>query len=347
MSAAPVGRRICIVMLTALGDAVHVLPVVKAIKRRSPETHITWVLQPAAAALVRGHPAVDALIVFERSRGWRAFLETRRELAALEFDAVLLLQPYLKAAVLASFARAKTKVGTDRARAKDLSWLFTPTRLPRRPLAHMQDQFLEFLEPFGIDPNPLEWELGPWPDERVWQRQFLAQFDRPVASIVVATSKGEKDWPAERWAVIADALHDQYGLQVVLVGGRSPRELAAEAIIRERTRHPPFSALGSGVRKLVSIIDGSALVLSPDTGPLHMAVALDRPVISLIGYTDPRRTGPYQRFQDLVIDAFHNPGEQGPVTAERRHARMPRIEIPAVLAAIATWKVRYSSRPKS
>ena len=346
MTAAPTSR-ICIIMLTALGDAVHVLPLINAIRRRMPTAHITWVVQPAAAALVRGHPAVDALVVFERSRGWRAFLEARRELATREFDTVLLLQPYLKAALLASFAHAPAKIGTDRTRAKDLSWLFTPTRLPRRPLAHMQDQFLEFLEPFGIDPEPLEWELGPWPDERPWQTEFFSRFDRPVASIVVATSKAAKDWPADRWAVIADALHEQYGLQVVLVGGQSTRELAAEAIIRERTRHPPFSALGSGVRRLVSIIDGSALVLSPDTGPLHMAVALDRPVISLIGYSDPRRTGPYRRYQDLAIDAFHDRGERGPVTDERRHGRMERIGVPAVLEAIALWKARYSSRPKS
>ena len=74
---------------------------------------------------------------------------------------------------------------------------------------------------------------------------------------------------------------------------RSPRELHAESVIMERTTTKPISALGSGLRNLVGILDGSALVLAPDTGPLHMAVALDRPVISLIGYTNPKRTGPY------------------------------------------------------
>lgn len=343
----PVPRRVCIVMLTALGDAVHVLPVVTALKRHSPDTRITWVLQPAAAALVRGHPAVDELIVFERARGRHGFLDARRELARREFDAVLLLQPYLKAALLASFARARMKIGIDRARAADLSWLATPTRLPARPLGHMQDQFLEFAEFLGVPTEPLEWNLGPWPDERRWQNDFFARIDRPVAAIVVATSKAEKDWMPERWADVSDALVDRHGLQPVLVGGRSDREVAAERIILERARHRPLSALGSGVRPLVSILERSALVLTPDTGPLHMSIALNRPTVSLIGYADPRRTGPYRRYHDLMIDAFHDPGEVGPVTNERRRDRMARITTDDVLARVDVWRERYDSRPKS
>ena len=340
-------HRICIVMLTALGDAVHVLPVITALKRAAAGTHITWIVQPAAAALVRGHPAIDDLIVFERARGHRAFLEVRRALSTREFDAVLLLQPYLKAAVLASFARAPLKIGTDRSRAADLSWLSTPTRLPRRPLGHMQDQFLEFLEIFGVPAEPLVWDLGPWPSERSAQQAFLTGISRPLAAIVVGTSKAEKDWLPERWAEVSDALVEDYGLQPVLVGGRSERELAAEQIIMKRALHRPISALGSGVRPLVSILDGSALVLSPDTGPLHMSIALGRPTISLIGYADPRRTGPYRRCHDLMIDAFHDPGEVGPVTNERRPHRMQRITVRDVMARVQLWRERYASRPKS
>jgi heptosyltransferase I len=333
-------------MLTALGDAVHVLPLITAIKRQSPSTRITWIVQPAAGALVRGHPSIDELIVFDRARGWRAFLDARRDLSTRRFDAVLLLQPYLKAAALATFAQAPLKIGTDRSRAADMSWIATPVRLPRRPLGHMQDQFLEFAEYFGIRAEPLDWQLGPWPSERRWQQEFFASIDRPVASIVVATSKAEKDWLPERWADVADTLVERYGLQPVLVGGRSERELDAERVILARARHRPISALGSGVRPLVSILDGSALVLSPDTGPLHMSVALRRPVISLIGYADPRRTGPYRHFHDLMIDAFHEPGEEGPVTSERRN-NMHRITVDEVLTRVELWKQRYDSRPKS
>lgn len=334
-------------MLTALGDAVHVLPVITALKRHAPGTHITWIVQPAAASLVRGHPSVDEVLVFDRAKGRRAFLDAKRALATRDFDAVLLLQPYLKAAVLAWFARAPMKIGIDRSRAADLSWLATPTRLPTRPLGHMQDQFLEFVDFFGVEREPLVWDLGPWPAEREAHRAFFDGIDKPIASIVIATSKPEKDWLPERWAEVSDALIEDYGLQPVLVGGRSARELAAEQVIMTRALHRPISALGSGVRPLVSILDGSALVLSPDTGPLHMSVALGRPTISLIGYADPRRTGPYRHFHDLMIDAFHDPGEAAPVTNERRRDRMPRITVRDVLARVEIWRQRYASRPKS
>ena len=340
-------QRICIVMLTALGDAVHVLPLVTAIKRHAPATHITWVLQPPAAALVRGHPAVDELLVFDRVRGLRAFLDMRGMLRQRRFDAVLLLQPYLKAAVLAALAPAQRRIGTDRSRAADLSWIATPERLPRRPLGHMQDQFLEFLAPFGVTAEPLTWDLGPWSDERAAQREFFARIEKPVAALVVGTSKPAKDWMPERWAEVVDILTEDFGLQPVLVGGKSERELAAQSIIMARAVHPPISALGSGIRPLVSILDGSALVISPDTGPLHMSVALNRPVISLIGYADPRRTGPYRRFHDLMIDAFHEPGEESPVTNERRHDRMTHIRVRDVVDRVTVWKDRYASRPKS
>ncbi len=339
--------RICIVMLTALGDAVHVLPVINAIKRHAPGTRITWVVQPAAAALVRGHPAIDELLVFDRARGARAFVEIRRELRQRAFDVVLLLQPYLKAAVLAAFAPAPRKIGTDRARARDLTWLVTPERLPPRPLSHMQDQFLEFLQLFEIPAEPLEWSLEPRAEERGWQRKFFAGIERPVVALVIGTSKPEKDWLPERWAELCDVLTEDYGLQPVLVGGTSERELASKRIICERAVHPPMSALGSGIRPLVSILDGSALVISPDTGPLHMSVALDRPVISLIGYADPRRTGPYRRYLDLMIDAYHDPGENGAITNERRTGRMGRIRVTDVLQKVEIWKAAYSSRPKS
>jgi heptosyltransferase I len=141
---------------------------------------------------------------------------------------------------------------------------------------------------------------------------------------------------------VCDALWERHGLQPVLVGGRSPRELAAEAVIRARARHEPVSALGSGLRKLTAILGGSALVLSPDTGPLHIAVALGRPVISLMGYTNPRRVGPYRRFRDLMIDAYGEPGEAYGATMRHRTGRMERITVADVLAKVQLWSERYA-----
>ena len=105
------------------------------------------------------------------------------------------------------------------------------------------------------------------------------------------------------------------------------------------------SALGSGLRKLVGILDGAALVLSPDTGPLHMTVALNRPVISLMGYTNPKRVGPYRRFHDLLIDAYGEPGEDYPISMENRPGRMARITVRDVLDRVERWRADLRRPP--
>ena len=332
---------ICIVMMSAVGDAVHELPVINALKRANPRTRITWVLQPGPATLVRGHRSVDEIIIFDRGRGWRAFANVRSELAKRRFDLVVNLQVYFKAGIVTAFTRSPVKLGFDRARARDFNWLFTNRKIPAHAVQHVQDQYFEFLTALGVSLDPMVWDLGPWPGERAWQRDFVASVNRPVASIVIATSKPEKDWIPERWAEVADALYLRYGMQVVLVGGTSEREREAERIVMERTSHKPRSELGSGLRKLVSILDASSLVLSPDTGPLHMCVALDRPVISLMGYTNPKRTGPYRKFHDLMIDVYGEPGESYPISMENRPGRMRHIETQNVLEKVALWKERY------
>lgn len=333
--------RVCIVMMSAVGDAVHVLPVLHALKRRAPSSHITWILQPGPATLVRGHPLVDEIVEFDRRRGLGAFADIRRQLRDRTFDLVLDLQVYFKAGVVTSFLRSPVKLGFDRARARDANWLFTTHRIPPHPDGqHVQDQYFEFLTALGIPAEPVEWNLGPWPAERPWQQEFFARLDRPAVAMVIGTSKPEKDWIPERWAQVVDALHADFGLQPVLVGGRSPRELEAERIIMATASHKPVSALGSGLRNLVALLHGSALVITPDTGPLHMAVALDRPVISLIGYTNPKRTGPYRRSRDLIIDAYGDPGEDYPISMENRPGRMPRITVDDVLAKVELARSR-------
>jgi heptosyltransferase I len=320
-----------------------VLPLVNALKRHDQDVRITWLLQPGAAALVRGHPAVDEIIVLDRKRGWSGFLDVRRELAARTFDITLALQDYLKAGVLTALTRAPVRLGYDSARARDLNWIFTNRQIPASPPAHIQDEYLEFLAPLGVVPEPIEWQLGPWEAERDWQRELVSRFDRPIASLVIGSSRREKDWIAERWAEVSNALYADFGLQPVLVGGRSPREVETEHTIMAHTNPPPVSLLNSGLRRLVSILDASELVISLDTGPLHMAVALRRPVISLIGFSNPLRTGPYRASQELIVSAYGPPSRAGRLLIERHRDRMPQITAGDVLEKVEVWRERQGS----
>ena len=334
-------NRVAIVMMSAVGDVVHVMPVIHALKAHRPSMHITWVLQPGPATLVRGHPLVDEVILFDRARGWRAFANVRRVLSGQRFDLVLGLQVYFKAGVVTRLAPAPVRLGFDRARARDGNWLFTTHRIAPHDGQHVQDQYFEFLDALEIPHGSPQWTLGPWNnEERQWQREFLAQYSRPIAPIVVATSKPSKDWMPERWAAVCHLLWDEFGLQPVLVGGRSAREVQAEAAIL-RDAPMAVSALGSGLRRLSAILDGAALALSPDTGPLHLAVALRTPVISLLGYTNPKRVGPYDFARDLMIDAYGDPGEDYPLDMRYREQRMPRISVDDVRGMLQRWRARY------
>jgi heptosyltransferase I len=143
---------------------------------------------------------------------------------------------------------------------------------------------------------------------------------------------------------VSDALASDYGLAPVLLGGPSPREAATAAEIARLARHRPVNALGSGLRRLVALLDGCTLVVSLDTAPLHMSVALDRPVISLMAQASPRRSGPYRRFEDLVVDAFTEPGDGARVVWERRRGRMARITVQDVLEKVERWMTRYAHR---
>lgn len=335
--------RVCIVMMSAVGDTVHVLPILTALKRHRPDAQVTWILQPGPATLVRGHPDIGDILLFDRGNGWRAFNELRRQLSRRRFDLALALQVYLKAGMITRMVKAPVKLGFDMARARDLNWVFTNAQVPPHPMQHVQDQYFEFLDALGVPHEAPVWNLGPWPHERGDQRERLRAFDRPIAPIVVATSKAQKDWLPERWAAVCDALYGDFGLQPVLVGGRSDRESAAERVIMQQAKVPVVSALGSGLRGLVQLIDGAAVVLSPDTGPLHVTVALDRPVISLIGYSNPKRVGPYRKFHDLMIDAYGEPGEDYPISMENRLNRLPRISVDDVLSRVQRWKSGYAA----
>jgi heptosyltransferase I len=333
--------RVCIVMMSAVGDTVHVLPIVTALKRFRPSMKISWVLQPGPASLVRGHPDIDEIIPFAYGTGAGAFLDVRRELRAREFDLVIDLQVSLKAGLVTSFTRAPIKLGFDRARAHDANWLFTTHRIPAGPRQHVQEQYFEFLKYLGVPHTPVTWNLRPSLDERAEQDLFFLQFDRPIVSIVCGTSDADRDWFPDRWAAVCDALDRDYDLQPVLVGGPSNRERATAAAITAACKtSKPHNALGhGGLRGLVGILQGSELVISLDTAPLHIAVAVGRPVIALMSQADPKRTGPYGRGLNLVVNAFDEPDDPpNEVLWMRRRGRMNRITVDQVLAKVHAWR---------
>lgn len=331
-------------MLSAIGDAVHVLPVANALKRAWPETRITWVIQPVPHLLVKDHPAIDDFILFHRRKGmdgWRGFADFAREVGDRRFDLLIGLQVYFKAGALTALTPARMKLGFDRERARDMQWLFTTHRIPPHEPQHVQDQYFEFVRWLGIDPEPVTWDIRLTDGEREAQEGFFGNLDQPACAVVVGTSKPEKNWTAEGFARVLEVVEREHGLRPVLVGGPSAIERGIADEIVARTSARVVDTLGNDLRKLVWILEGSALTLSPDTGPLHISRALETPVVGLFGYTNPKRSGPYRAYQDLVVDGYAtHPGESYPIEHAYRDG-MKRVTVDMVLERVALAMERY------
>lgn len=338
----PAGR-VCVVLLTGLGDVVMGLPLVSALKRHDPRRHVTWVVEPMPSGVLRHHPAVDEVVVYRKKEGLAGVRALRRELAGRRFDLTLNLNVYFKSVWGTLLSGAPHRLGFGPDRARDAVWLASNHHLSSRPRRHTLDMFLEFAEHLGISEPGLQWGLGLTDEERRAQEEFFAPLrDRPVVALVPASANAKKDWLPERYARLADALASDYGARCLLVGGPGERETALAREVMDRASAKPVWALGDGVRRLLWLLGGSDLVVAPDTGPVHIARALEVPVIGLYGHTNPWRVGPYRRYEDLWVDRYTEPGEApDPGRFDPRHGRMEQITVDDVLERVGRAAARH------
>ena len=347
-------HRVCIVLLMRIGDVVWGLPIANALKRQDPDREITWVIESGPAPLLDPHPSIDRVITFDRRKGLTESVKLWRSLRPLEFDVVLCVSHYFKSAIPVIAARAPHKISFGPDRASDLQWIFSNHNLPPSRSYHMQRRYLEFLDFLGIeyDQDAIEWRIQITDEERKAQSCFFEQFGaRDVVGIVTASYGLRNSWPAERFGRLAAALAREYDFGVLLLGGPDPREQAlARQVRREAGDDRVVWGLGPDLRRLVYLIDGCSLLVSVDTGPLHIARALQRPVIGLYGTTDPWRTGPYRAYQDLWVDRYNFDGAENPVDPPEpgeAKDRMQEISVDDVLARVERAKSRYPIRKGS
>lgn len=325
-------RRICVIRTSALGDVVHALAMVNGLRYGFPEAHITWILHPVPHDVVRHQPAVDRFIVFPRRGGWRSL---RRKLAGECFDLCVVPQVSFKASLVAALVRAPVKLGFDFARSRELHYFFTTAHLPRRPAGHVFDQYLEFVEFLGIEDYEPRWDLVLTAEERMAGAAFSAGLSGPALGLVVASSSRHKDWPPAAYARLADEASSRFGLVPVLIGGPGSRDATAAQEIAALARGPVVMALDGPVRTTMVKLAHCRVVVAPDTGPLHLAVALGVPTVGLYAYSDPRRCGPV-KFRELLVDRYNQSGEDAdrPVTRRTRPGAMATITVEEVLSRL-------------
>ncbi len=338
-------RRVCIVLLSGIGDVVHGLALANDLKGISSDIEVVWVAEPAPAQVLEHHPAVDRCIVYRKHAGLAGAAELRAAMRDVSADLTLNVQRYLKSVWPTLFSGAPVRVGLPRSKTRDGIFLAHTHVLAEGPWKHSQELFLDFRWALGVPRDaPVTWDLRFSEDEREEQHAFFSGLDeRPRAALVVGSANPKKDWPGERWGALADALASEYGFEVLLLGGPSERErrLADQVLTSTSTR--PLDCLGDSVRRLSWILDGSDLVVAPDTGPLHIAHALNVPVIGLFAHTNPARVGPYARFRDLVVDRYTEPGDEpDPSGYLPKEDRMETITLDDVLEKVELARSRYS-----
>ncbi|WP_424409295.1 glycosyltransferase family 9 protein [Pasteurella sp. PK-2025] len=291
-------RALCILRLSAIGDVCHALAVVQQIQRYWQDTKITWIVGKTEAQLLAGIPNVE-LIVYDKKTGWRGVLTLWKTLRKQRFDALLNMQTALRASVISLGIHAKYKIGFGQQRAREGQWLFTNKRVEDPSNPHVLDGFMAFAHYLGVPTSSPTWQLAISEADR----QAVAGYLDPTRKnllISPCSSKKEKDWLVERYAQVAN-LANQHHVHVILCASPAPREMAMIEQIKALCDFQPTDLAGkTNLKQLCALIGMVDLVISPDSGPAHMATMQGTNVIGLYAYHNPLRTGPYHNLDNVV-----------------------------------------------
>jgi heptosyltransferase I len=330
-------RSVCILRLSAIGDTCHVVPVLRTMQQVWPATRFTWIIAKTESCLMRLIEGVEFIIVDKRA-GLAAVASVRRQLAGHTFDALLHMQVALRASLIAMQVSAAVKLGFDRGRARELQWLFTNARIDARTREHVLDGFFGFPEALGIKERLLRWDI-PLPQATQEYARALVPDAQPTLVISPCSSHARRNWRPERYAAVAEHAVRRHGMRVILSGGPSHLESATGAAIERAARVPLVNQIGRDtLPQLLALLARATLLVSPDSGPVHMATMVGTPVLGLYGATNPARSGPYLS-QQWCVNAY-------PAAARRFRHREPeelewtaKIEEPGVMDLIQVEEV--------
>jgi len=295
-------RSIVIIKLSAIGDVLHGVPVAVALRRAFPEARIGWVVEGAAADVLAGHPAVDHC--FRLPRRWltspAAVLGLRRELRGFGADVALDLQGLLKSGVATWLTGARRRIGFAPPVARERSWLASTQRVAPQA-THVVERNCELLGPLGITVPTPAFDMPRWPVSHLRMEQYVASLRLAAPPVILNPGAGwaSKRWPPERFAAVARALHRRRNeTSLVVWGGAAERE-AAERIAAD-SFGAAIMAPPTTLQDLGELCRQARLVISGDTGPLHLAAAVGTPCVGLFGPVPAERNGPYGRHHACV-----------------------------------------------
>lgn len=312
---------ICLLRLSALGDVTHVVPLVRTLQAAWPQVALTWIIGKGEHRLLEGLPGVH-FVEYDKKTGLAGMRALRRQLRQRApdgcFDALLQMQVAARANLLSAFIPAKRRIGYDRSRSKDLHGLFINERIPDRPGIHVLDAIGSFCEPLGLKQTQVRWDL-PVPDAaREWAQSQWVEDGRPTLLISPCSSHALRNWRADRYATVADHAASR-GWRVVLCGGRSPLERDTADAILAAMASPAMDLVGKDtLKQLPALLERADLVMTPDSGPMHIANAMGAKVLGLHAASNPARSGPYSD-RRYCVDRYDD--------AARKYLRKPASDL--------------------
>lgn len=326
--------RLVIVRLSAIGDVVHALPALEVLRRALPDGDLTWVVEPPAAPLLRDHPALDRVVVLDRpgiTRGPRPFGSLRaaaaawRELRASRADAALDLQGLLRSGLVARSSGARRVLGPAWAREGARLLYTDPLEVPRPHESHAVNRYVAVVTA-GLRALGVGAVDGAVPPARL-PIELRPGADRARVVLLVGAGKPANRPPPGLLARVADQIAEaRPDVELVLVGGRSDRTRGAAVSSRCRVARPTDLTGAHDLLETARVVGSAGAVVGGDTGPLHLARVLGRPVVGLFNAADPARTGPGGLPGDAVAHVLRGEAPCAPCCS-RRCERPDRVRV--------------------
>jgi lipopolysaccharide heptosyltransferase I len=332
--------RIALIKPSALGDIVQALPVLVALRRRYPQARISWLVNRSYEPLLRGHPDLDEVLPFDRGATrhglWRATLSyTRflRDFRARSFDLVIDLQGLLRSGLFTAASRAARRVGLSSAR-EGAVWFYTDVvAVADFSTIHAVDRYWLVAEALGVGDGPIEFRLPVAAADRLWAEEALHDCPRPWLAFGVGSRWVTKRWPPEHFASLARRAQADFGGTIVFVGGGDEAELAhaTGAMLAGPWRNLSGRTALPQLTALLSLVDA---MVANDTGPLHLAAALGRPVVAPYTCTKVALNGPFGQAGRAVETRVHCAGSYV--------KQCPRLDCMSELTPERLWPILES-----
>ena len=296
-------NQICLIRLSALGDCCHALAVIENIQRSSPKTKITWVIGKTEHQLFKDIKGVE-FIVADKKKLFQSFLKIKKQLRGRCFDVLLNMHASMSANLISLAIKAKKKVGFDKDRARDLQNLFCNEYIQPIKNQHVVDGMLEFTKYLNLDSNAKWTPLILEPEEDFIKKHIHSKKITCLISPCSSQRYGDqynRSWSINNFTELIKYLINLENLQIIMTGGNSSPEQLYSKELDALFGNDILNLIGkTSIREMAALIKHSDFIISPDSGPAHIATIMGKPVIGLYAMSNPKRSGPYNSDEWLI-----------------------------------------------